>query len=241
MFISQTARLHILLCIFSTMEKENQYSLSLTRYCFLHRDYLDMYTRALPRQIYNKVAESCNCEDIAMSFMISSLTDGQPPLLADLWALKSMVKMYTPEGKISGTKQHKSIRDDCVNSFAILLGLKEQPKGPHGGGDVQNSEIHLLKKAKYYHTHDTMFESGAPLDDKAHAEAKSFRKPVRQLELEQIVQKWHGDANALNQDMRYMMSTAAKEAFKVWNIFVCCVSHSVMQISTKFPQCFHLT
>ncbi|KAL7528435.1 hypothetical protein ACHAWF_002555 [Thalassiosira exigua] len=108
----------------STTEKTNRYTLSLPRAAFLHRDYLDVYTVALPRSAYAYVAENLECEDIAMSFLVSSLTDGKPPLLADHWAVKSMVKLYS-EKRISGGSGHKSARDKCVDDFAQVLGLKK--------------------------------------------------------------------------------------------------------------------
>ena len=113
--------------------------------------------------------------------------------------------MYTL-GKISGTKQHKSIRDDCVNSFAELLGLKVGTNGD--GAD------HHLQKVIFRHPHDSNFECGAPLDDKALDQAKLYKKSDRLLNLEQNVKQWH-DKDALTQEMRRMMSTAAQEAFKV--------------------------
>ena len=127
----------------STTETSNKYSMTLPRASFLHRDYLDLYTDALPRPIYAYVAANLECEDVAMSFLVSSLTDGKPPLLADYWAVKSMVKLYS-ESKISGGKDHKSTRDACVNDFAGMLGLREDGDVPlllgkllHGGSDKQ--------------------------------------------------------------------------------------------------------
>lgn len=71
-----------------------------------------------------------------MSFFVSSLTGGKPPLITDYWAVKSMVKLYS-ETKISGGKDHKSARDKCVDHFAELLGVKE------GGewGPLQKGEL----------------------------------------------------------------------------------------------------
>jgi len=127
----------------STTEASNMYSMTLPRASFLHRDYLDLYTDALPRPIYSYVAANLECEDVAMSFLVSSLTDGKPPLLADYWAVKSMVKLYS-ESKISGGRDHKSTRDACVNDFAEMLGLREDGDVPlqlgkllHGGSDKQ--------------------------------------------------------------------------------------------------------
>jgi len=113
----------------STTESSNRYSMTLPRASFLHRDYLDLYVLGLPRPIYAYVAQNLECEDVAMSFLVSSLTDGRPPLLADYWAVKSMVKLFS-ERKISGGKDHKSTRDRCVNDFAELLGIKEDGKQP---------------------------------------------------------------------------------------------------------------
>lgn len=64
----------------STTERSNAYSLTLTRSCFLHVNYLHWYT-GHPRYdpIRAFVAEHLNCEDIGMSFLVSSLTRGQPP------------------------------------------------------------------------------------------------------------------------------------------------------------------
>ncbi|KAL3815337.1 hypothetical protein ACHAXA_002121 [Cyclostephanos tholiformis] len=125
----------------STTETSNKYSITLPRASFVHRDYLDLYTDALPRPIYEYVANNLECEDVAMSFLVSSLTDGKPPLLADYWAVKSMIKLYS-ERKISGGKDHKATRDACVNDFAEMLGLKEYGEWPlrtgklmHGGAD----------------------------------------------------------------------------------------------------------
>ena len=125
----------------STTETSNKYSMTLPRASFLHREYLDLYTDALPRPIYSYVARNFECEDVAMSFLVSSLTGGEPPLLADYWAVKSMVKLYS-ERKISGGKDHKATRDACVNDFAEILGLKEYGERPlrtgkllHGGAD----------------------------------------------------------------------------------------------------------
>jgi glucuronyl/N-acetylglucosaminyl transferase EXT2 len=109
----------------STTTKTNQYSLTLTRYAFVHRDYLDSYFSSMPAVIRETVATNMNCEDIAMSFWVSSQTDGQPPLLADLWAIKTQLKLYAAKG-ISSTKNHKALRDACVESFANVLQLKSR-------------------------------------------------------------------------------------------------------------------
>jgi len=113
----------------STTKKENKYSTILMRSAFIHRDYLNLYMQYVPRIIFDTVSTEFNCEDIAMSFFVSALTDGLVPLLADKFAVRSMVKLYDPEG-ISKTTEHKKKRDECVNNFAIELGLK----GESGSG-----------------------------------------------------------------------------------------------------------
>jgi glucuronyl/N-acetylglucosaminyl transferase EXT2 len=109
----------------STTEKTNLYSITLTRCCFTHRDYLRWYKTQMPAVIRDFVATHFNCEDIAMSLAISSLTGGQPPLLADYWAVKAQIKLYV-DTKISGGKDHKTLRNDCMDSFANVLQLKNR-------------------------------------------------------------------------------------------------------------------
>jgi hypothetical protein len=122
----------------STTETSNHYSMTLPRASFIHRDYYNLYIHALPRSIYIYVAQNLECEDVAMSFLISSLTSGKPPLLADYWAVKSMSKLYS-QTKISGGKDHKATRDACVNDFASLLELKENGMYPLQFGKLLHS------------------------------------------------------------------------------------------------------
>ena len=156
----------------STTKKENMYSMALTRYCFIHRDYMIRYTSDLPATILDTVATKFNCEDIAMSLMISSLTEGRPPLLADLWAMNSQLKLEVDSG-ISGSGTHKKFRDNCLNEFSELFGLKDQ-----------NSD-NRLQKGKWIHQSKAwMFDCGDDEDDDANT---SYEKSKRELELER---KW---------------------------------------------------
>lgn len=156
----------------STTEKSNHYSLTLPRASFLHRDYLDLYTMALPRPMYAYIAQHFECEDIAMSFLVSSITDGKPPLITDYWAVKSMVKLYS-ESKISGGKDHKAARDKCVNDFAEMLGVK--------GGVVDGVHVQPLQTGKILHK-DTFFEYGAEPEDWGSIDPLSLKsKHLQQL------------------------------------------------------------
>jgi glucuronyl/N-acetylglucosaminyl transferase EXT2 len=127
----------------STTEQTNAYSLTLTRHSFQHVDYLHSYTNEMSSSIREFVAQHLNCEDIAMSLWISSRTNGQPPLLADAWAVKSQLKLYV-DHKISGGQSHKAIRDECVDSFATTLQLKDR-----------------LAWTRLRHDHDAYFAYGA--------------------------------------------------------------------------------
>lgn len=109
----------------STTEHANAYSITLTRCCFVHCDYLRSYWTTMPSSIRDTVAQHLNCEDIAMSLWVSAQTGGRPPLLADYWVVKSQIKLYVPS-KISGGSDHKGIRDQCMNDFADVLELKDR-------------------------------------------------------------------------------------------------------------------
>lgn len=107
--------------------RHNTYSMTLTRFCFVHRDYLDWYTLDVPRLIYDRVSCLFNCEDVAFSFFVSSRTGGRVPLLADFWAVQALVKLYSPHA-ISSQSDHMDVRDACTNDFARALGLKNRAK-----------------------------------------------------------------------------------------------------------------
>ena len=161
----------------STTESSNRYSLTLPRASFLHRDYLDLYTLALPRSMYAYIAQHFECEDIAMSFFVSSLTGGRPPLITDYWAVKSMVKLYS-ESKISGGKDHKKARDKCVNDFAEMLGVK-------GSGVVDGVQVQPLQTDKIRHK-DNFFEYGAEPEDWSDIDPQTVKSPHLQQVIETL-------------------------------------------------------
>lgn len=160
----------------STTEKSNYYSLTLPRASFLHRDYLDLYTMALPRPMYAYIGRHFECEDIAMSFLVSSLTQGKPPLIADYWAVKSMVKLYS-ESRISGGKDHKQARDKCVNDFAEMLGLK--------GTVVDGIQVQQLQIGKIRHK-DNFFGYGVEPEDWSNIDLQSIKSPHLQHVIETL-------------------------------------------------------
>ena len=180
----------------STTEKANRYSMSLTRYCFLHRDYLDIYINELPLSILDNVAKNFNGEDIAMSFLISSLTDGKPPLLADTWAIKSMVKLYV-EKKISGGRDHKHLRDVCIDTFAQILGLKD------------SGSSRRLQSAKLYHQKDSNFDCGDTIQEKI----ERYPKSERQVKHQHMLDDWHKKGN-VQKEVHRLMTGAAFDAYQ---------------------------
>jgi hypothetical protein len=154
-----------------------------------------MYINELPSYILDTVAKNLNCEDIAMSFMTSSLTNGKPSLLADVWAIKSMIKLFAEE-KISGGKSHKSLRDECVDTFSKLLGLKD--------------DSNRLRTAPYTPKTHTFFECG---DDPG--AGASHQKSEREVQFDDRMQRWHdqGDAQMLK-EVKKLMSKAGLNAYK---------------------------
>ena len=178
----------------STTKTSNKYSLALTRYCFIHRDYMIRYIRDLPATILDTIATKFNCEDIAMSLMISSLTQGRPPLLADLWAMNSQLKMEVESG-ISSTGTHKKFRDNCLDSFAELFELKDE------------SSDKTLQQRKWIHnTKDWMFDCGDSQDNKA---INTYAKSQRETELEQTLEALRG-----SEDKKLLQKYLAVLAYK---------------------------
>jgi hypothetical protein len=111
----------------SETTRSNHYSLTLSRFAFIHVDYLKSYTEEIPPEFLLMVADHMNCEDILLSFWVSHLTEDQPPLLADYWAMKSQIKLWSPQ-TISGTSGHKRIRDVCVDTFRRGFALDHMVK-----------------------------------------------------------------------------------------------------------------
>jgi Glycosyl transferase family 64 domain len=148
--------------------------MSLTKFCFVHRDYMNLYMERLPKPILDTVAENVNCEDIAMSLLISSMTQGQPPLLADAWAMSTHMPLRVNR-EISGGKNHKKLRGQCVDTFAQLLSLKNK------------AGSNRLQKAKLIPSTHPYFESGAIVDDQL---IENYTKSQREIEHYDMINKW---------------------------------------------------
>lgn len=180
----------------------NRYSISLPRYAFIHRDYMNWYMTDLPKSIFQRIHDNFNCEDIAMSFFISTYTNGRPPLLADFWAMESMVKLYS-EKRISGNKGHKSFRDSCVNDFATILGLKDK-----------------LQSAPVIYRNHTMFHAGDRYDENKNLQQQHqtsmTKKGTRQASFIKKIQQWHKLSNKeMMKKIAKMKDDISVEAMKV--------------------------
>ena len=170
----------------SSTQMRNQYSITLPRFSFIHRDYFDLYTKFAPQRVISMVDTHTNCEDIAMSFFVSALTHGKVPRLADFWAaMPSMVKLNSPKA-ISETDDHKKIRDECVDKFAFLYGLKDGYKALTDG-KVRNAnnvmeDLHSFSSKKLFH--DSLFELGDDAGYESYIVLKGFNKGRKELALQ---------------------------------------------------------
>lgn len=56
---------------------------------FLHRDWLTTYTEAVPTPVLQYIDDHCNCEDIAMAFLVANAT-GSPPVYVRAAGLRDL-------------------------------------------------------------------------------------------------------------------------------------------------------
>ena len=184
----------------SATEKYNRYSLTLPRYCFVHRDYLDQYMSYMPEPILERVEEKFECEDIALSFFVSALTNGAPPLLADYWASKALIKLYSPAA-ISKTSGHKTVRDKCIEDFLIMLGLRT------------DSNIKLVIH-ELWHKEKPMFEFGAEPDAELFVPKEGLVSRHSRLAAKVQEMKSMSDRDISAKVVAQMVAKAGKEAKK---------------------------
>jgi glucuronyl/N-acetylglucosaminyl transferase EXT2 len=198
----------------STTEKSNRYSLTLTRSCFVHVDYLRLYTSSAYLQpLRDMVARSFECEDVLLSFLVSRLTNGAVPLLAPYWAASTLVKLDQGGAAISGTAHHKAVRDECVNRFAEHLHLKNKNVNENDKDEQYDkgaSAVTVLEPAVLFH--NSYFEFGA--------EAISIPAPTTEglpAYLKQSVAKfeeWEEDPQLLKKDLADLHIQTAQASFR---------------------------
>ena len=97
--------------------KFNYYSIILTKACFLHRKYLNIYSKSpVISSLRDFVAANRNCEDILMAFIVSNSTSSLP------WLVNTQVTKVGKHEGISNGKKHENIRDNCINLFIQNFG-----------------------------------------------------------------------------------------------------------------------
>lgn len=80
---------------------------------FLHRHYLHLYWKWLPQAIRDKVDEYMNCEDIAMNFLVSHITQKPPVKVTSRWTFRCP---GCPQS-LSEDDTHFQERHKCINFF----------------------------------------------------------------------------------------------------------------------------
>lgn len=99
---------------------EDSYALVLTGLAMVDISYLDYYSSDHPvmEQVRALVDERFNCEDIALNFVVSSLTCNGP---LQLRGAEKAVNTMPPAG-ISTKKGHLEARHKCMNDFVRMFG-----------------------------------------------------------------------------------------------------------------------
>lgn len=108
----------------STVWLARAYSIVLTKAAVLHRDYLEMYTHYMPAGIREEVDKRRNCEDIAMQFLVSHVTDGAPTAVGSLW-IRDVGQGNAALGQVAGVSAmggHMAARSECLTAFARYYG-----------------------------------------------------------------------------------------------------------------------
>lgn len=98
---------------------EDSYSMILTNLCFAPISFLDFYSSNDPIMVKVRqyVDKHFNCEDIALNFMASMLTQSGPLLVK---GHENYVN-YVPRQGISTKPGHLEARSQCLNDFAEMI------------------------------------------------------------------------------------------------------------------------
>ncbi|XP_311070.6 exostosin-2 [Anopheles gambiae] len=101
-------------------EWTNQISMVLTGAAFHHKYWSYLYTHAMPGNIKEWVDEHMNCEDIAMNFLVSNVTNKPPIKVAPRKKFKC--PECTNNEMLSADLNHMTERTACINRFAEIYG-----------------------------------------------------------------------------------------------------------------------
>jgi len=113
---------------------EGRYSMMLTKAALLHRDYLTVYSNAMPQGIRDYVDTKHNCEDIAMQLLIANSTSDPAKFVNSPWMTDSGKGPFKVHG-ISSAASHQTYRTECLNDLVDMFDhvpLPFQPLNSNG-------------------------------------------------------------------------------------------------------------
>lgn len=99
-------------------EWTNEISMVLTGAAFYHKYWNHLYTVSMPSEIRNWVDERMNCEDIAMNFLISNVTNKAPIKVTPRKKFKC--PKCTNTEMLSADLGHMIERTNCINKFSKI-------------------------------------------------------------------------------------------------------------------------
>jgi hypothetical protein len=102
---------------------QQSFNLVLTKACFLHSKYLELYTNdnLFPRAIKDHVDQHMNCEDIAMSMLVANYTKYQTGSPAHPIYVEGSVSDKGLIGGISSGSGHMTTRSECLTQLTAIL------------------------------------------------------------------------------------------------------------------------
>ncbi|KAK9473530.1 glycosyl transferase family 64 domain-containing protein [Dipodascopsis tothii] len=94
-----------------------RYSIMLTKLMFMDANFLFLWRCGLPDYILKYVDDLINCEDIAMNFLVTGVTNAPP-----IHVVSDEVYDFGLENGISSSPTHWKVRGQCVNTIIGLFG-----------------------------------------------------------------------------------------------------------------------
>ena len=132
-----------------------------------------------------------------MTLLVSAATNGKPPLLANPWARKSLIKLFQLNAISGGDdvakqEEHRRLRNSCADTFASLLGLKE------GNSQLQTEHflVQHLTKGEY---------DSAPFSDEDQVPVESIVEREQQL-----IRQWDGVASKVSLTKQWMKEASSE-------------------------------
>jgi Glycosyl transferase family 64 domain len=108
---------------------KQSFNFVLTKACFLHSKYLDLYTddNKYPKAIKDHVDKGKNCEDIAMSMLVANYTKYHTGTAARPIYVEGRVSDEGLIGGISAGPGHMTTRSECLTSLTSILNEQGWP------------------------------------------------------------------------------------------------------------------